>query len=498
MIGGKDISAKYAENFRKCFQKVIQHPGKARALATSVFEEPVLDAGGIRFFVKFEQVSQLDDQGLDKIMSRILPVCKENKWSPESTENMLVEFGKGEKSAQLGMAMLEMAAVTDYGKNFAESCYTLEGDSAMILRGSAVFERLEETIGAECPLVKVNQIINSVLLLISQNRDIVSKKKSEAEDKCIDTLIDVNDAKDRIKALQSEKRNITGGTSQSGRKRQLTARATNEDALEKVNIKIIDEKVKLVQVKSRYEAEVIVRDESIENYNTWNDEFTCVTIEQLIDHAHSVGQPAIDYYNKLFNSESGDCFNVRQMTNAAKIFNPMFLAGKSEAEVVTVLHPLADKLMHFGYVQFTEDFITQLKNEIQKVVDEADKEHDLDRIKPSKLFKTRMEQRIKREKIDRDSILDWKLDDGEYSCRIWEWWRPKMTQFPCFALALRLVVLCQLSSCSVERVFSRLKLIQDVCGHNLYEDHLEMRLFLQCNGDLHEFMVAVQNYVQGL
>ena len=73
-----------------------------------------------------------------------------------------------------------------------------------------------------------------------------------------------------------------------------------------------------------------------------------------------------------------------------------------------------------------------------------------------------------------------------------------MTQFPCFALALRLVVLCQLSSCSVARVLSRLKLIQDVCGHNLYEDHLEMRLFLQCNGDLHEFMVAVQNYVQGL
>ena len=111
-----------------------------------------------------------------------------------------------------------------------------------------------------------------------------------------------------------------------------------------------------------------MRDESIENYNTWNDEFTCVTIEQLIDHAHSVGQPAIDYYNKLFNSESGDCYNVRQMTNAAKIFNPMFLAGKSEAEVVTVLHPLADKLMHFGYVQFTEDFITQLRRRFKRLL----------------------------------------------------------------------------------------------------------------------------------
>ena len=59
---------------------------------------------------------------------------------------------------------------------------------------------------------------------------------------------------------------------------------------------------------------------------------------------------------------------MRQMSNAAKIFNPMFLAGKSEAEVVTVLHPLADKLIHFGYEQFTEEFITQLKKEIKLVV----------------------------------------------------------------------------------------------------------------------------------
>jgi len=57
-----------------------------------------------------------------------------------------------------------------------------------------------------------------VLLLISQNRDIVSQKKSEAEDNCINTLIDVNDAKDRIKALQSEKRNITGAHHKVGGK----------------------------------------------------------------------------------------------------------------------------------------------------------------------------------------------------------------------------------------------------------------------------------------
>ena len=43
---GPDGSAQYAEKFRKLFQKVIQHPGKATDLTKKVFGEPVLNAGG--------------------------------------------------------------------------------------------------------------------------------------------------------------------------------------------------------------------------------------------------------------------------------------------------------------------------------------------------------------------------------------------------------------------------------------------------------------------
>ena len=73
-----------------------------------------------------------------------------------------------------------------------------------------------------------------------------------------------------------------------------------------------------------------------------------------------------------------------------------------------------------------------------------------------------------------------------------------MTKFLCFGLAPRLLVLCQLSSCSVGRVFSRLNLIQNIYGGGSLEDHLEMRLFLQCNGDLHKFMAAIQRYMEGV
>ena len=59
---------------------------------------------------------------------------------------MIKEFSTIKKSSDLGMAMVEIAAVADHGKIFTESCYTLEGDSTISLRGSTIFDRLEESI----------------------------------------------------------------------------------------------------------------------------------------------------------------------------------------------------------------------------------------------------------------------------------------------------------------------------------------------------------------
>ena len=498
MIGGKNSVAKYAEDFRQKFQKMIQYPGsKARKYTSKVFKEPVRDGSGVRFFVKFEQLAQMTEQGLDKIMSQVLPICKENGWSEESTKKMLIAYGTEEKAAHLGMAMIEIAAVVDYGKVFAETCYTLEGDSAVILRGSAVFKRLEDTIGRECELERVHKIVDDAFALIKSARDRVTLKMDMDVTVCNDAQNKVNTKKDSLETLLLDKNNIQGGTSSSGRRRQFTARATNQDALEHINNQIIEAKVELRVLKKEHADLEKIKDEAIEELQKWTEKFPYLSTDSLIDHAKSIGQPAIDYYNKVYNTEAGDCYNVRQMVDASQIFNPIFLKGKSDTEIVTVLHPLVDKLIHFGYPQFTEDFLNQMKKEIPKLLNEVNRHHDLDEIKPSKLFKTRMQKRIKKKKLPPNTILDWKKDDGEYSCRIWEWWRIRMIDLPCFGLALRLVVLCQLSSCSVERVFSRLKLIQDVCGTNMLQDHLEMRLFLQCNGDMQEMMNTIQKYTRG-
>ena len=64
-------------------------------------------------------------------------------------------------------------------------------------------------------------------------------------------------------------------------------------------------------------------------------------------------------------------------------------------------------------------------------------------------------------------------------------------------MAILLIVLAQLSSCSVERVFSKLEKIRKVTSDTLKEDMCEIHLLLQVNGDLDElYNIVVLNYVE--
>ena len=57
-----------------------------------------------------------------------------------------------------------------------------------------------------------------------------------------------------------------------------------------------------------------------------------------MNHAKYIGKPVVGYYHKLFKTEGGDCYNIRQMAEAVQIFNPLFLTGHTDTEVVTKLH----------------------------------------------------------------------------------------------------------------------------------------------------------------
>ena len=85
---------------------------------------------------------------------------------------------------------------------------------------------------------------------------------------------------------------------------------------------------------------------------------------------------------------------------------------------------MVDKLKSFDYRHFTDKFLDSLKDELPKLVAAAKKDHDLERMKPSERYKTRLQKRIKR--LDKEeSDMHWKDDSAEYAERIWQWWKPR-------------------------------------------------------------------------
>ena len=74
---------------------------------------------------------------------------------------------------------------------------------------------------------------------------------------------------------------------------------------------------------------------------------------------------------------------------------------------------------------------------------------------------------------------------AEFCRRVWEWWVSRVLDEVCpfvfFKKAVRLVALTQVSSASVERVFSICVQILHACGVNIMQDNFVTRLFRNVN-----------------
>ena len=82
----------------------------------------------------------------------------------------------------------------------------------------------------------------------------------------------------------------------------------------------------------------------------------------------------------------------------------------------------------------------------------------------------------------------WLLDTVERARRVYARWVCHMVEgkVPHFSFAVRLLALMQPSSCAVERVFSQVKLIVEQTGSRSLEDLFLLRVFMRCNGSVHD------------
>ena len=349
-------------------------------------------------------------------------------------------------------------------------------------------------------LTGVEDAVDEALPLILSVDVELDTAAREAKDDYESKSSELEAAKEKVKRLETEKSSIRGTTSQRGRQGRRTAQTLSDTDLDR----LVDVVARIAAAKGRVKSLTKARKDALElekekakEYEDWKKEFPYRTTEQLLEYGKVLLHSATEYYNKVFLWTSGDSYQTRRMAEAAQLFNPVWLAEtiKDEADIINILYPLADMLKSFGYKRITDNLIKQLKKEMNDVVEEArNYSHDLDNIKSSKPYQTRMQKRIVRAKLPEGTVLDWKDDSGEYATRIWKWWKGRRHKFKVHALVLRLIVLTQLSSCNVERVFSQLELIRQRCGEKMLDDLAELRIFLQCNGNLDDLYHEMKKY----
>ena len=143
---------------------------------------------------------------------------------------------------------------------------------------------------------------------------------------------------DELTRYNDLKKQVQGRGSSRGRIRTATVRNRDNDQLDGILEDIVEA---WVQQKSLKAAEKKAKDlagEVVASYEDWKKKFPHQTKPALMGHGKDIVLPVGRYYHNQFTNEDGDCHQMREMSEAAQIFDPIFLSKQSTADIVTVLH----------------------------------------------------------------------------------------------------------------------------------------------------------------
>ena len=413
----KEVNIKHCFNFRKRYQKVIQYPGKARELASKCIGESVKVGSGPRFFLHYEQIVQIVTYGLDKVVKNIARVCAERKWSEKSSKKLLDDYDEDKNKGKLAMAIFEGSVVKDVGRILCTSCYTLEGDSPLILTAAEVFKVIDECCIDGFNIPSLHKIAQDTSMTLNEIYTPILNQKAVLQSDIDNKKVEIDLVQHQIQTIQANIDATTQHTSGRGRVSRRTNISINNDRVQLLEQSVNDKSAEYDELAKEVEKAESKLTKHMNIMEEWNKEFPNITVEDLIQHGRSIAQPALNYYTRNFNQEDGDIYRLKRAARASQIFNPFVL---QELDIAS-LELLIDDLANFEYRHFTKNFLNKMKKEVPLAIEHANKIFDWESIKSTKQYKTRLDNRRKRRKLDDNHQFDWKSDPGEKANRIFEW-----------------------------------------------------------------------------
>ena len=207
-------------------------------------------------------------------------------------------------------------------------------------------------------------------------------------------------------------------------------------------------------------------DTAKEKFSIWKDGKMFLA-EEFKQHGINCVAPGFTYFAQKFIEPNGPYYNVYQAYHAASLFNPLKIRGKSLA----FMEALIDKLHHFKCSEMDRPaFLVLVKRELPfyiSILEGIQEEYWSTLVGAAEYDKKAALKRQKEANDPSDHNLEtyydrtaWKDDEAEVARRAWEWWKVHKGTLPKLALCVRLVVLVQVSSASVDdalllRLFSR-------------------------------------------
>ena len=531
----KKICKEYYE-FQKHLNTAIMFRGKLYIFAKESMNESPVIAGGVRWYLDWEQSVQLYGFGIRNIISTWVPYAEDKKLSEKSIVKLKKSYDTTPKLLKIEV---QAATIAEIGREFCLATYLSEGEDPLTICVYTLLERIENFVrrGPHFPEE-------------SSTRKQCRRAAEEVAKERNPILAQIDAAETSINTLNAEKENLQASleeaegaladangrsTSARGRRRNnqdfaaLAGRRTSTvvDMQENVDKKREELEAKKKEIDEKKKELEEHEDELLELDGTFDG---LISEDDFVDYCKDIAKVAFEKYEKMFADES--IRKAQRAFIACKIFDILWL---QDGHAVDVIKRHIDELKNFGFKEFCDPvFINGMKAEINELQELAnnmqfDFETEPD---PSELYTDRKLTRKRRAKKrhtleminnlymenegqgadnvipdvreqmqhienEADEMADgdfrnmsWKNDAGERGRRVYEWWRvlmnEKKTAIPHFQKAIRLIVLMQPSSASCERVFSQLTFIRRIVGDRILGEMLELRALIRCNNSLRD------------
>ena len=246
------------------------------------------------------------------------------------------------------------------------------------------------------------------------------------------------------------------------------------------------------------EAALKLAEEALAAVQTASGSDQCMTAEDFIKHGHACILPGLEYYRNLFirtgkvNGKGvtrGELKELKEFFVACGVFDPLVLKDLTVAQAQVFLSQLCKS----GFSEFCDPtFMADVESDLNEAMAEAKKidTFDWSTIPGCDEYDTKLSATAQKGMDDciarkdcMQTVKSWREDPIERARRSWAWWKrffiAKKLQF--WGHAMRLVVLVQPSSASIERAFSQLKQIVDACGETMLKETFEYRMLRRVN-----------------